>query len=596
LLARATACAEVQKLGEDQKAVAGLLEVAGDVGNGGDRVGAIGLGKASVSFPSWRRVTPPGRTSRGMRRWVLSWGGRFQSHAIIDHPTHRKPSSAAVETSAMLRAMATSAHVTAAYGAEEDQDVGSLILLGHSGILLIARKTRYNSRMLELQSDMLVVFVSDSHIGGDPGCDGFESPAELEALFEELRAREGPVELILAGDFFDFLQIGKAPQGKDRASLTTERPEYRDLFASLRRFRGAEGKRVIYLPGNHDAESFWNPAVQETLKERGLVDEFAYYYLASVETGGEPRVIYCEHGNQLDPANTVEDYHDPLDTPLGHHVVMDFTRRVAPLGVISGGLDLSEIKMVYPLVAIPHWIASRYFYDFVGKVVSYLLLPLLVAYAVYRVAVYFLTLASGSDGLFGDYRALPRVHGLFIDVVLFGLVILLIFGVFFLVIRHAIRRTLATVSPGGRPRYSPAEASQNAIRSILIGDAGPPMDADLDPKTVDVFVSGHTHLPSLVEVEEPSGRRAVMVNSGCFLRQLQPVSPHLKGPPVFVSKFVLTHVRVFTEGGQLRAELREQPKTARQRLSRIERLLSWGRRPPQPPPDAKPRVVGSAAV
>src|SRR5215212_6486524 len=328
--------------------------------------------------------------------------------------------------------------------------------------------------MPELRSDTLVVFVSDSHLGGDPGCDGFESSEELEALFDELAGHDGPVELILAGDFFNFLQIGKVPEGTNRASLTTERPEYEQPFAALKQFTETEGKRVIYLPGNHDAESFWNSRIQKTLKEQGLVDEVAYYYLASVETGGEQRVIYCEHGNQLDPANTVEDYHDPLDTPLGHHVVMDFTRRVAPLGVISGGLDLSEIKMVYPLVAIPHWIASRYFYDFVGKVVSYLLLPLLVAYAVYRVAVYFLTLASGSDRLFGDYRALPRIHGLFIDVALFGLVIVLIFGVFFLVIRHAVRRTLATVNPGGRPRYSPAEASQNAIRSILIGDAGPP--------------------------------------------------------------------------------------------------------------------------
>src|ERR687894_2349757 len=244
--------------------------------------------------------------------------------------------------------------------------------------------------MLELASDTLVVFVSDSHLGGDPGCDGFESPAELEALFVELAAREGPVELILAGDFFDFLQIGKVPEGEDRAALTMDRPEYRDLFAALGRFREAEGKRVIYLPGNHDAESFWNPGIQETLRGRGLVDEFAYRYLASMEVDGERRVIYCEHGNQLDPANTVEDYSDPLDTPLGHHVVTDFTRRIAPLGEVRPGLNLSEIKNVYPLVAIPEWIASRYFYDLVGKVATYLLLPLLVAYALYRVATYLL--------------------------------------------------------------------------------------------------------------------------------------------------------------------------------------------------------------
>src|SRR3712207_720553 len=319
--------------------------------------------------------------------------------------------------------------------------------------------------MLELSSDTLVVFVSDSHIGGDPGCDGFESPEELEALFEELAQREGPVELILAGDFFDFLQIAEVPEGVDRASLTMDRPEYESLFATLRRFREAEGKRVIYLPGNHDAESFWNPGIQKTLQERGLVDEFAYNYLASIEVGGERRVIYCEHGNQLDPANTIEDYHDRLDTPLGHHVVMDFTRRVVPIGVVSGGLDLSEIKMVYPLVAIPRWISSRYFYDFASKVVTYLLLPLLVAYAVYRLLAYFLTVTRGDPATtLGNFRELPRVHELFLDIGIFGLVILLIFAVFFLVIRRAIHRTLATVSPGARPRYSPAESSQEKDR------------------------------------------------------------------------------------------------------------------------------------
>ena len=48
---------------------------------------------------------------------------------------------------------------------------------------------------------------------------------------------------------------------------------------------------MIYLPGSHNAESIWNPGVQETLRERGLVDEFAYRYLASAEVEGERRVI-----------------------------------------------------------------------------------------------------------------------------------------------------------------------------------------------------------------------------------------------------------------------------------------------------------------
>ena len=437
----------------------------------------------------------------------------------------------------------------------------------------------------------MVIFVSDSHIGGDPGCDGFESPGELEALFEELAEHDGPVELILAGDFFDFLQIGDVPDGMDRAAVTISRPEYVRLFAALERFRSGEQKRVVYMPGNHDAEMWWNPRIQKTLRERGLVDEFAFSYLASFEVGGERRIVYCEHGNQFDPENTVEDYGDPLDTPLGHHVVMDFTRRIAPFGEVSRGLDLSEIKNVYPLVAIPRWIASRYFYDFLGKTTAYLLLPLLVAYVIYRVAAYFLAVSHGDPARFlGNYQELFQVHELFLDIGFYGLVVLLIFAIFFFVVRRVVRRTMAIVSGKQKTHYSPAEASRDRVRKILLGETSPPMDPSIRPESIDVFVSGHTHLPSLVELEKSDGGRAVMVNSGCWLRQLQPISPHLKGPPVFVSKFVLTHVRVFLQDSSLRVELWDHPKPAEQRLSRIERLLSWNRRPPQPPAGSKPRV------
>jgi hypothetical protein len=130
----------------------------------------------------------------------------------------------------------------------------------------------------------------------------------------------------------------------------------------------------------------------------------------------------------------------------------------------------------------------------------------------------------------------------------------------------------------------------------LRGEALPPMGTFGSPEEINVFVSGHTHLPSLDEVENRGSGRAVMVNSGCWLRQLQPVSPYLKGPPVFVSKFVLTHVRVYVQGSSLRVELWEHPKLGEQRLSRIERFLSWNRRPSQPPADTKPRVRDSSVL
>ena len=254
--------------------------------------------------------------------------------------------------------------------------------------------------------------------------------------------------------------------------------------------------------------------------------------------------------------------------------------------------------MVYPLVAIPAWIASRYFYNMAGKVASYLLVPLLVAYVLYKVIVFLISRAT--DGkvslLFGSYRELSQVHQVLLDTVLFLLLVVGIFGIFFLVVRHAVRKTLRAVSPGGTPHYSPAEASQNKIREILKGGSRPPMAPDLDPATVDVFVSGHTHLPSLQIVERREGRRAVMVNSGCWLRQLQPVPARFRGLPVFVSEFVLSYVLVSAGEGRLDVELWERPKPAMQRLSRIERLVSWRRIPSQPPPDSEPRVRARESV
>jgi hypothetical protein len=46
-------------------------------------------------------------------------------------------------------------------------------------------------------------------------------PVEGGAVFAKLRTREELVELILADDFLDFMQIGNVPQGMSRASRFT---------------------------------------------------------------------------------------------------------------------------------------------------------------------------------------------------------------------------------------------------------------------------------------------------------------------------------------------------------------------------------------
>lgn len=209
----------------------------------------------------------------------------------------------------------------------------------------------------KLPDDTNIVFISDTHIGGDQGSDIFESADDLTMLFHDLSTQEVPVELVLAGDFFDFLRISNLSDGKNRAAVTIVRPEYRKLFDALRQFTATEKNRVIYLPGNHDAEMWWNADIRTTLRDEGLVDDFALSYMACFESRPDD-IIYCEHGNQFDPANAIRDYRDPLDTPLGTHIVTDVIQRIVKL---SRNFDLRDLNHVFPLVAIPDWISSRFF-------------------------------------------------------------------------------------------------------------------------------------------------------------------------------------------------------------------------------------------
>ncbi len=119
------------------------------------------------------------------------------------------------------------------------------------------------------------------------------------------------------------------------------------------------------------------------------------------------------------------------------------------------------------------------------------------------------------------------------------------------------------------------------------------MRRDLEGRGIDVFVSGHTHAPSLSELQRENGDAAIVVNSGCWLRQLQPVRAHFRGPPVFVPKFVQTHVRVSLSGSSVSVELWEHPKPSRVQLRAVERIAILGRQPAQPAEDAEPRVRAS---
>jgi UDP-2,3-diacylglucosamine pyrophosphatase LpxH len=412
-----------------------------------------------------------------------------------------------------------------------------------------------------LGDDTLIVFLSDCHIGGDEERDIFESPDDLVALFESLGDHPGPVELVLAGDFFDLLRIAEVPSGETRASATIARPEYAELFEALRSLASGRDRTVVYLPGNHDAEAWWNAEIRAELERAGLVHKFALSYSATFESEPE-RVVYCEHGNEFDPTNAIQDYGDPLDTPLGHHIVTDVIRRL-PRGWETEGGSLRDIGRVFPLTTIPVWLTGRLFYYLVKQVTRWLLLPLLVAYIAWEAIHY----AIGESGDAVDAFAVELGY----DVVL----LLVVFGAFLFAAGRLAMRSTSRFEETGDELRAAGEAVE--IRKRLERGEAPPLREE-ERGEIGVFVSGHTHAPALGHF----GHDGVIVNSGCWLRQLHPVQAHLGMPPVFVSRFVQTHVRVYRASAGLEVEVWEHPRPARQRLLLGERLAILGRLPEEP--------------
>jgi UDP-2,3-diacylglucosamine pyrophosphatase LpxH len=443
-------------------------------------------------------------------------------------------------------------------------------------------------RTEDLTDDTLVVFVSDTHMGGDPGADLFEAHDELSILFVDLGRHDGPVELVLAGDIFDLLRVGEVATGTNRVAVILADPRYADLIAAWRTFAATDGHRVTYLAGNHDVEMWWNPGVRESLQREGLVHEFALSYGARYRSM-PGHLIYCEHGNQLDLSNARADYGDPRESPLGDHVVADLMRPIAPRARTTRGIPLGDLPNVYPLTQIPEWLAGRLFYDLLRRAVTLVMLPLLAAFGLAYVLVYVVAAVRGETA---DASA---VQGLFTAIGLAAAVLLVAFVLLFAVVRRALHRSIAFIAPN---LAGIDEEAASLARVELLKDRADavPNRADIAFRDIDVFVWGHSHAPSLTAFHDGSGVPVrVAANSGCWLRQLRPVPAHLGAPPVFVSQFVLTHVRVTRARDGLRAELWEHVRRVTQPLPWIERLAIAGRSDPDPVSPG-PRLVTAATI
>ena len=209
------------------------------------------------------------------------------------------------------------------------------------------------------------IILSDLHLGA--GSFGGANPLEdfrhdrqfydfLMSLRDESETSGRPMDLIINGDFIEYLQVPavevsdydprrRYPEEAYRSTTEADSVLRTDLVIAGHRpvFEGLAGflserprRTVTVIKGNHDLQLHW-PGVQERIREAlGAVGSRASLLTFAARSFLQDGV-YVEHGNQYgDPLNSLDDFENPVDprrpdrlkTPVGSRFVIEFFNHV----------------------------------------------------------------------------------------------------------------------------------------------------------------------------------------------------------------------------------------------------------------------------
>lgn len=169
-----------------------------------------------------------------------------------------------------------------------------------------------------------IVIISDLHIGAGP-LDDFDS--ELESQFcyflEKLSSSRDSVELVINGDFLDFVQAEPWRDASLRsttsdgiqlcfseeqslAKLSQIHKSHQPVFGAIQDFlKLKRGNRLTVLPGNHDVDFFWRRIREDfTVKSAPKNSNGQIFFcLDQCYTPQNVESLWIEHGHQYDPLN-----------------------------------------------------------------------------------------------------------------------------------------------------------------------------------------------------------------------------------------------------------------------------------------------------
>ncbi|MBL7663974.1 MAG: metallophosphoesterase [Bacteriovoracaceae bacterium] len=173
-------------------------------------------------------------------------------------------------------------------------------------------------RKTKIQKTLLVI--SDIHLGAGVYFEGHRNPLEdfnsdhefvdFIEYFCTGDYAQREVELVINGDFFDFLAVPYVKYFDDEYwseiaaldKLKIIMNAHPEVLNSLRKFLHAKNKKIIYIIGNHDAEMVFDSLKEELL---GYFNDVKDRFIISnnIETYNPHKGIYIQHGHQYERAH-----------------------------------------------------------------------------------------------------------------------------------------------------------------------------------------------------------------------------------------------------------------------------------------------------
>jgi UDP-2,3-diacylglucosamine pyrophosphatase LpxH len=176
-----------------------------------------------------------------------------------------------------------------------------------------------------MEEKRVTLIVSDLHLGDGKRGDDFVDDKRQFAEFIDAQAataegRAGQVELIINGDFLDFVQVCPTAytlnspdywcsEDESVIKLNSILQGHEDVFDALRKFQRT-GSRVTLFAGNHDVDLYW-PKVQARIREQAGDVNFELGCVWYKRYGGRLRISHGHLFPSVDPANGFKHWRDP---------------------------------------------------------------------------------------------------------------------------------------------------------------------------------------------------------------------------------------------------------------------------------------------